>query len=530
MKKYLACAMAVLMLVLAVAGCASSDGSSSSSDQSSSSQSSLADMSGSTEKLSADENPLVKDKDTVVISLASDLESLDPIIISTIVTNEVMSNAYESLVEYDLEGNVLPGIAKEWTYDEATFTYTITLRDDVYFHDGTLLTADDVAFSLEKGKETGRMSLSCNYIDTVEVVDPTTVKVKLTTNYSPFLYFVGINLDIICKATYEEHNGLAEIENGTGPYKMVEYTPGDKVVFEAFDKYYGEQPAIKNLVFKIIPDANTQMIALENGEINLSRDFSMNNIDSILENPQLDIYTGESGNVYYVGLNQSFEPFQDVRVRQAINYAIDREFIMEVCEEGYASLANSIANKGMLGYTEDAKYYEYDPDKAIELLKEAGYEDGLTIPAILCKDGKFKKAAEVILEDLKAVGITTELAVKDANGFSDDFKKGNFAMCVTSLNLGQDAHHATMSFASTGYLNYFNINDPEIDAMAEEAAQEQDPEVRKEIYHDLLCKVADDALYAPLYYPQKVWAVTSGLENSSYDRFVGVLARYMSWN
>lgn len=481
------------------------------------------------EKLSADENPLVTDQDTVVISLASDLESLDPIIISTIVTNEVMSNAYESLVNYDLQGNVEPGIAKEWTYDEDTLTYTITLRDDVYFHDGTLLTADDVAFSLELGRQTGRFSLSCNYIDTIEVIDPTTLKVKLTTNYSPFLYFVAINLDIICKATYEEYGDLSQVENGTGPYRMVEYTPGDRVVFEAFDQYYGEKPAIQNLIFKIIPDANTQMLALENGEINLSRDFSMNNIDNILANPQLDIYSGESGNVYYVGMNQSFEPFQDVRVRQAINYAIDREFIMEVCEEGYAEPANSIANKGMLGYTEDATYYEYNPEKARELLAEAGYADGLTIPSILCREGKFKSAAEVIQEDLAAVGITTEIDVRDANGFSDDFKKGNFALCVTSLNLSQDAHHATMSFTSTGYLNYFSISDPELDAMAEEAAQEQDTEKRIAIYHDMLCKVADDALYAPLYYPQKVWAVTSGLTNTTYDRFVGVLAKYMIW-
>lgn len=505
MKKILSLVLAALMLLSAFTAFAESD------------------------KLSADANPLVTDKDTVVISLASDLESLDPIIISTIVTNEVMSNAYESLVTYDLQGNVLPGIAKEWTYDEATMTYTITLRDDVYFHDGTHLTSEDVAFSLEMGKQTGRFSLSCNYIDTVEVVDDTTLKVSLTANYSPFLYFIAINLDIICKATYEANGDLSQVENGTGPYKMVEYTPGDKVVFEAFDQYYGEQPAIKNLVFKIIPDANTQMIALENGEINLSRDFSMNNIENILSNPQLDIYTGESGNVFYVGLNQSFEPFQDVRVRQAINYAIDREFVIEVCEEGYGEIANSIANKGMLGYTEDATYYEYNPEKAKELLADAGYADGLTIPAILCKEGKFKSAAEVIQEDLAAVGITTEIDVRDANGFNADFKKSNFAMCVTSLNLSQDAHHATMSFGSTGYLNYFGINDPEIDEMASKAAQAQDPAERIAIYHDLLCKVADDALYAPLYYPKKIWAVTSGLENETYDRFVGVLAKYMSW-
>lgn len=532
MKRILTFAMAAL-LCLSAAGCGGKPASSqpaASQPASSQPQQNLADaaVDATGKKLSADENPLVEDQNTVVISLASDLESLDPITTSTIVTNEVQSNIYEHLVDYDLEGNVIPGIASSWEYDEASMTYTIHLRDDVYFHDGSKLTADDVAFSLQKGKETGRMTLSCNYIDTIEIVDPVTLKVSLSANYSPFLYFLGINLKIICKNTYET-TGLTDVTNGTGPYKMVEYTPGDKVVLKAFDQYWGEKPAIENLIFKIIPDANTQMLALSNGELNLSRDFAMNNIQSILDNPQLDIYTGESGNVYYIGINQSFEPFQDVRVRQAINYAVDREFIIEVCEEGYASPANSIANKGMLGYTEDAKYYEYDPEKAKALLAEAGYGDGLDVPSIICKDGKFKKAAEVILEDLKAVGINTDIQVKDANGFSDDFKKGNFALCVTSINLSQDAHHATMSFGTGNYLNYFSISDPDIDAMAKEAAEEQDPEQRKAIYHDMLCKVADDALYAPLYYPQKVWAVTSGLKNSTYDRYVGVLAKYMSW-
>ena len=539
MKRLLALLLALVML-LGIAGCASNaDAPAEDADQTEQTETTdgeteeeeqqLSDLESSTEKLSASENPLVTDQDTVMISLANDLENLDPFLNSTINTNEVLSNVYEPLVNYDLEGNVTPGIASEWTYDEATMTYTITLRDDVYFHDGTQLTADDVVFSLEKGKETGRMSLSCNYIDTVSAIDPTTVSVTLTENYSPFLYFLGINLKMVCKSTYETNGGLSQVVNGTGPYKMVEYTPGDKVVMEAFDQYYGDQPAIPNLIFKIIPDANTQMISLQNGELNLSRDFAMNNIQDIVENPELDIYTGESGNVFYVGMNQSFEPFQDERVRQAINYAIDREFIIEVCEEGYGSVANSLANKGMFGYTEDAKYYEYDPEKAMELLAEAGYADGLEIPAILTKEGKFKSAAEVILEDLRAVGITTELNVRDNNGFTDDFQKGNYALCVTSINLSQDAHHVTMCFASDGYLNNFNINDPELDAAADAAAQEQDSETRKTMYHDLLCKVADEALFAPLYYPQKVWAVTSGLHNATYDRYVGVLAKYMSW-
>ena len=159
MKKAIALTMAALMLVGSITGCSNSTSSSSSGSSSQSgSAGNLSEMAGNTEKLSADENPLVTDKDTVVISLASDLESLDPIVISTIVTNEVMSNAYEALVSYDLEGNVTPGIATDWSYDEATMTYTINLRDDVYFHDGTQLTADDVAFSLELGKQTGRMA------------------------------------------------------------------------------------------------------------------------------------------------------------------------------------------------------------------------------------------------------------------------------------------------------------------------------------------------------------------------------------
>ena len=483
-----------------------------------------------TGKLSASENPLVKDTDTVVISLASDLESLNPITTSTIVSNEVQQNCYEGLLNYDLQGNVLPGLAESWEYDADTLTYTIKLRDDVVFHNGSKFTAEDAAFSMEIGKQTGRMSLSCNYIESTEVVDETTLKVTLTANYSPFLYFLAINLPIISK-DYYTNGDMDGTMMGTGPYKFVSYTPGDKVVFEKFDGYYKETDGnVKNLIFKIVPDANTQFIALESGDLNLSRDFSMNNIQSILDNPELDIYTGESGNIYYMGINQSHAPLDNALVRQAINYAIDREFIIEACEEGYAEVANSIANKGMLGYTEDAKYYEYNPEKAKELLAQAGYPDGFTIDLpIITKEGKFKKAAEVVKEDLNAIGIKVELAVKDTAGFNDDFKKSNFALAVTSLNLSQDAHHATMSFTDTGYLNYFNINDAWINEQSSIAANEQDPEVRKAIYHDILCKVADDALYAPLYYPQKVWAITSGLKNSTYDRYVGVLAEYMSW-
>lgn len=533
MKRRFAFVLAAALSIGMLAGCGpktpANNSASSSGDVSGSVSGDRSIPQSSTEKFSADNNPLVTDKDTVIFSLASDLESLNPITTSTIVTNEVQKNAYEGLVNYDLEGNVLPGIADSWEYDADTYTYTLHLRDDVYFHDGSKLTSEDVAFSMEVGKETGRMSLSCNYIETITIVDETTLTVTLNANYSPFLYFLAINLPIICKESYEA-GILDDHINGTGPYKMVSYTPGDRVVFEANDQYYGGKPAIQNLIFKIVPDANTQYIALESGELNLSRDFSMNNIQDILDNPQLDIYQGESGNVYYVGMNQSNEVLQDVRVRQAINYAIDREFIIEVCEEGYAELANSIANKGMFGYTEDAKYYEYDPEKAKQLLADAGYADGLTfdIP-ILCKDGKFKKAAEVIKEDLAAVGINIEIGVRDAAGFTDDFNKGNFVLCVTSINLSQDAHHVTMCFSSTGYLNKCNINDPELDALGEKAAQEQDTETRRQLYHDILCKVADDALFAPIYYPKKVWAVTSGLHNSTYDRYVGVLAEYMTW-
>lgn len=526
MKKLTALILACAMLCPLLAGCGGSQ-SQASNPQSSQTQTLPQETEG---KLSADENPLVKDQDTIVISLASDLESLNPITTSTIVANEVQKNAYEGLVRYDLNGNVLPGLAKSWDYDADTLTYTLYLRDDVYFHDGSKFTAEDAAFSMEIGKETGRMSLSCNYIETVEIVDEYTLKVTLNANYSPFLYFLAINLPIISKNFYTNGN-MDEVIMGTGPYKFVSYTPGDKVVFEKFDQYYGEDKGtVQNLVFKIVPDANTQYIALESGDLNLSRDFSMNNIQSILDNPQLDIYTGESGNVYYMGINQAYAPLDNVLVRQAINYAIDRDFIIEACEEGYAEIANSIANKGMFGYTEDAKYYEYNPEKAKELLAQAGYADGLTIDLpIITKEGKFKKAAEIIKEDLNNVGINVDIAVKDNAGFNDDYKKHNYALAVTSINLSQDAHHATMSFTSTGYLNYFNINDPELDSMSAKAAQEQDTEVRKQLYHDILCKVADDALYAPLYYPQKVWAVTSGLKNSTYDRYVGVLAKYMSW-
>ena len=146
MKRTLALVLATVMAAAMLAGCGQKPPGTSSVPNTGSSSSGAPTIPTGTGKLSAGENPLVKDRDTVVFSLAGDLESLNPITTSTIVTNEVQKNAYEGLVNYDLEGNVLPGIAQSWDYDADSYTYTIHLRDDVYFHDGSKLTSEDVAF------------------------------------------------------------------------------------------------------------------------------------------------------------------------------------------------------------------------------------------------------------------------------------------------------------------------------------------------------------------------------------------------
>lgn len=480
-------------------------------------------------------NPLIKDTGQVVISLATELQTLNTFAMQNIVTNECISNIYDTFLNVADDGTIIPNVAESWEWIEDENKYRFKIKKGIKFHDGSELKASDAAFTfnLMMTEYKAYQAATANQIKEVKLADDYTVDVYLNNPSANFLYLCAINVKMYSEKAYNETNKYKDTVISCGPYKLVSYDPTIGVELEAFEDYHGDiKPKIKKAVFKIIPDANTQVVALETGELNLSRDFAMIALKNIKENPNLDFYSHPCGLINFIQFNQrdnTIEPLKNKKVRQAINYCFDKDFMIQVAEEGMAVPARSVANQGMFGYSEKIPYYGYDVEKAKELMKEAGYENGFKFDAIITRDGKDKKIAEIALENLKAIGIETTVQVVENNAFIDDLKTGNFVMASSHLNLNSDGDNAMDVISITGSIPFSGINDEWIEEQNKLQKIELDSKKRFDILESILVRTSEEAYFAPIYYPKKSYAITKGLNITGYDKFVGVQLKYLEW-
>ena len=475
------------------------------------------------------------DKDSVTISLATELQTLSIFGQQNIVTNEVLTNIYDGLLKLDQDANIVPNVAESWDWDEEAVKYTFHIKKGVMFHDGTELKASDVAFTFDLIKEeySDFQATVAAQVDHTEVVDEYTVDVYLTAPSATFLYYCAIYVKLYSEAAWETTNHYTEDIVSCGPYKLVSYDPATGVVLEAFEDYHGDpKPSIKNVYFNIIPDVNTQVMALQTGELNVSRDFPASSISTIEADENLDIYSHDCGMVYFLQFNlrdNTLEPLKNKLVRQAINYALDKDFMISVAEEGLGTVANSVANPNMIGYDKNIPYYEYNVEKAKELLTEAGYPDGFDLGVIYCREGKDQNVAEIAMENLAAIGITSTVTMVENNAYLDMMMKGNFYVTATHLNLNTDGAQTFEVSSIRGSVPYSGLEDPYIEEMRDECDLEMDAEVRTEMLNEVLVYLSEEAYFAPCYYPMKSYAHTAGLQFSGYDPFVGLQVRFLSW-
>lgn len=472
--------------------------------------------------------------DTLTVSLSTELQTLSIYGQQNIVTNQVLTNIYDGLLMLDQDANLSPNIAESWDWDEENLKYTFHIRDDIKFHDGSDLKASDVAFSFNLIKEeyADYQATVAAQVDHVEVIDDYTIDVYLTAPSATFLYYCAIYVKIYCEAAWESTNGFTEGIVASGPYKLVSYDPTTGVELEAFEDYFAGAPAIKHVKFNIIPDGNTQVLALQSGELNISRDFPASSITTIENDSNLDIYSHSCGMVYFLQFNlrdNTIEPLKNVKVRQAINYCLDKQFMVDVAEEGLGTIANSIANQNMFGYDDEVPGYEYNVEKALELMKEAGYEDGFDIGTIYCREGKDENVAEIARENLAAIGITATVTLLETNAFLDAMKNGNFTIAATHLNLNTDAGQTFEVSSIRGSVPYSGLEDPYIESQRDAQDMEMDEDARWTILHDTLVYLSEQAYFAPCYYPTMSYAHTAGLVFNGYDPFVGLQLRFLSW-
>ncbi len=290
----------------------------------------------------------------IVIAIDADIDTLHPSDYSTTVELNVLNQIYDTLIYMNPDGAHDPEarLAETWEASDDGLTYTFHLRDDATFHDGTPVTAEDVVFSLELYQNSSYQNSFVNGLDYAEATDDHTVVCHLTSPYAPFL--LGVAVCHIASKAYYDSDPDAFVSNpiGSGPYKFVSRTRGSNVVLEAYDGYYRGVADIPSVTFEVIPNQATMAVALQTGEIDFAEidPVNISQLEGIDSVSTMEVATSS---FTYVTMNLDREPFNNVLVRQAINYALNRDNFVLMCYEGAAEPNSSICSPDRFGYSDD---------------------------------------------------------------------------------------------------------------------------------------------------------------------------------
>lgn len=433
-----------------------------------------------------------KEGGTLVIARLSDATKLDPHLGADIPSASIyQSKIYENLVKQDEKMEIKPELATEWKkLDELTWEFK--LRQGVIFHDGTPFTAESVKKTMARllDKKTGSPRANLfEMVEEVKVIDDYTVQFKTKYPYIPLLptlahYAGGI---ISPKAIDEHREKLGQNPVGTGPFKFESWIPGQEIVFTKNDNYWGDKAKIDKVVFKIIPEDTTRIAMVETGEAQIAEPIPVSEMERIQASSTMSLYRSDAWGTDYIGFNLKKKPFDDIRVRQAISYAIDTDAIIKGVFNNVGKKAAGPMGSGVWGYSENIKGYAYDVNKAKALLAEAGYPNGFKT-TIWTNDKKERmNLAEVVQSQLKGIGIDLEIKVVEWGAYLESTGKGEQDMFILGwsnatgdADYNQYFNYHTEAHGSVG--NRFFYSNPEVDKLINEGRRESDETKRKAIY------------------------------------------------
>ena len=465
-------------------------------------------------------------------------KTLDPAFASGVQTGAIVAKLYDGLMRYDYESTeVVPNLAENVEVNDDATVFTITLRDGVTFHDGSPLTAEDVKYSFERVlnpdtaspvswvfEDAGISGIEAfvngeaDGVSGIEVLDPQTVRITLEQPYAPFLFHLAMPAaHIVSEAitsTLAEGSDLSSNPVGTGPFTLADRVRDSSLTLSAYEDYFAGAPAVDEVEYRIITDP---LITWQ--------EFSAGNLDvaavpdalfgDITTDPQFEdmLQTLPELAVYYFALNQSFEPFQDLRVRRAVAMAIDRQAIIDGIFNGKDLLANSPIPPGLAGYDAELQAYSYDPEMARQLLDEAGYGDGfdLTIwstrtpTTIACERGH-----PILLERNRHPRRTQPGRLRHAarrgpsTGAPPPFTSPGSPTTATRTT------SSTRLYVASGADRY-GYSNPEVAEIVGEAATKGELSERVPLYQEAQRLVVEDVPVVYIRYPVSYYAVRPGV-------------------
>jgi len=455
---------------------------------------------------------------TLVIGIGQNPGHLNPAISTGSEVHAVADSLFNGLVGLDDQANPYPDLARAWEVSDDARRYTFHLHAGVRWHDGEPFTSADVAFTFQqvllRYHARTRTGLA-GRLERIETPDDLTVTFVFREPYAPFLQQLNVTeAPILPRHVYAS---VADVQNapenlapvGTGPYRFVEYVVDDRVVLARNDDYFKPGlPYLDRLVFRVIPDANTRLLALERGEVDFIGGLPAGELDRVDALPEVTVFTPNSGSgggfcVMTMSFNLERERFADLRVRQAFAHAIDRQQVLDQVLFGRGRVASGpIHSQLAFAYSDDVRAYPFDPALAESLLDEAGHPrgaDGTRFAATFLHFPAFAKYGEVLRQNLAQVGVQLELVALDRAAFiSRVFEQRDFDTNVISYcnnsdpAIGVARVYVSSNIGNIPFSNAAAYVNPEVDRLFAEAASQADVAERGRLYAEVQRLLVDE--------------------------------------
>lgn len=457
--------------------------------------------------------------ETAVVAVSIDASSMNPWLSTNITDKNVVSHLFDTLLARDLDMTIQPNVATSWQALDDT-TWEFTLRDDVEFTNGQPLTAEDVAYTVEHFRDPELNAPSIAQfapIASVEAVDATTVRFT-TSEPFPALPAVLTEFWIVPEGYTTEvgGQGLGQDPVGSGPYLLEEWVRDDHILLRANSDWWGGAPQVPFVEFRIVPDQNTRIAQMQTGEADLVASVPAEAAQVLERVDGVEVLQAPNPRAYFLGFNQRLDtPLQDARVRQAVNYAINVDEILEFIFDGKGSPLATLVTPQQFGYDPTVEPFGYDPDRARALLAEAGYPDGFSI-RMEAPQARYPKDAEVaqaIAAQLGQVGIDVELDIQEWGTYIGQFRaEDGPPIYFLGWSIPTFDPDSILTPLLTEGVTYSRFVDDELASLIDRARSTVDGEARSELYGRIQSRMKELAPMAFLYQLDELYAVRDRLD------------------
>lgn len=453
----------------------------------------------------------------VTVSLGSKPKSLDPAMYNEIPSLSIVEQIYNTLFQIDENGKIAPELAESYEYITPT-ELVIKLKKGIKFHNGDELKANDVIFSLNRMIEKPATKVMLDAIESIEPINDYEVKIKLKEPSAPLLYTLSYPLTAILneKYTKEKNGNIATDAMGTGAFKYKNWGDGEKIQLVANKEYFGDKAKIDELIFRAIPENTSRLAALETGEIDIAT-IAPIDVQTVEGSSDLYAVSFPTTSTEYLTLNTAREPFNNKDYRKALNYAIDKQSIVDAVYLGKASVANTIVNPTVFGSDQKVGKIDYNPEVAKELLEKSGVKN--KIIKIMSNDNPVRlQAAQIIQANLKEVGIKAEIETVEWGTYLQMTAQGDFDVFIGGWVAGtSDSDIVLFPLLHSSYKggagNRANFENSEYDRLVELGRKSTESSERIEAYSKAQEILAEENPLVPLYYKNENMGLNKRIKN-----------------